>query len=242
MGLARTRTATLGLAVLLGGCAPEDEQAEVEPRTHCAEPTELRASPETIQQAVDFINELPHPVSLDCFIERLERPVPLAATSSLVSLQPAVGSANPRLFLFYGDLIMSVAIDGDPGRTLLEFGEIESGTQTVKGEIAFPVSESLVIDDAFERIENEQGGGTKCRLCHRGERPSELYERGFVSDGLAFIFNEHVDYGEVYAEYLDCRHGLDYSPRCERYRALFEYGEVYESDFPEDFPTFLDYD
>lgn len=241
MDLARCMPA-LGLALLLPGCAQEGEEPEAQTRTHCAEATELQAAPQSIQEAVDFINELPHPVTLDCFIERLERPMPLAATSSLVSLQPAVGAENPRLFLFYGDLIMSVAVDGDPGRTLLEFGEIETGTQTVKGEIEFPVSESLVVDEAFERIENEEGGGSKCRLCHRGERPSEVYERGLVSDGLAFIFAEHVEYGDVYAEYLECRLTLDHSPRCERYRALFEYGEVVDSDFPEDFPTFLDYD
>ncbi len=216
-----------------------DSTAAEPPPTACAEPTDVVGAPQTIGEAVAFIDQLPRPVSLDCFVERLERPLPLNATFSTVSLQPAVGSASPRVFVFYGDLIMSVAVSGD-GRQLLEFGELVSDTQSIKAELEFPIAGAVSTVEAMERVLDVTG--TKCRLCHGSEDPSDAYEMAFVSDALRFREDvERVSLTDLRAEYEACDAQVE-PERCARLDALFGFGEVVDAEFPESLQTIYDYE
>jgi hypothetical protein len=209
------------------------------PATACAEATSLTASPRTIGEAVAFINELPQPLTLDCFLERLERPLAIAATKSVISLQPAVGENSPRLFLFMGELVMSVAVDGH-GFDLLEFGELVGPTRSIKGEIAFPLADTIAPDAPFTRI-FDGADGTGCGICHGGEAPAPEYPQAFVSDALRFPDFEAVAFTVLRREHERCDPVLQ-PERCARLTALFGHGAVEPAAFPETMPTIYDYE
>lgn len=212
---------------------------EPPPPTACAEPTSLTASPRTIGEAVAFINGLPQPLTLDCFLERLERPLAIAATRSVISLQPAVGEASPRLFLFAGELVMSVAVDGH-GFDLLEFGELVAPTRSIKGEIAFPLADPIAHDAPFTRIFDGEDG-TGCGICHGSEAPAPEYPQAFVSDALRFPDFEAVAFADLRREYERCDPAVQ-PERCARLTALFGHGPVEPAAFPESMPTIYDYE
>ena len=210
------------------------------PPTACAEPTSLTASPRTIGEAIAFINELPQPLTLDCFLERLERPLAIAATRSMISLQPAVGDTSPRLFLFLGDeLVLSVAVDGH-GFDLLEFGELVAPTRSIKGEVAFPLDDLLAYDAPFTRI-FDGVDGTNCGICHAEEVAEPRYPQAFVSDALRFPDFEEVAFAVVRDAYEHCDPAAQ-PERCARLTALFGHGPVEAAAFPETMPTIYDYD
>lgn len=209
------------------------------PPTACAQDTDVSAAPQSIGEAIDFINALPHPVTLNCFLERLERPVPLNATWSTVSLQPADGRRSPRVFLFYGDLIMSVATDGVPGTTLLEFGELVAPTKSIKGELAFPIEETLEVTAPLEHVFD--GEGSKCRICHGGEAETPEYDLAFASDALQFRPMEEVELEDLRLEHAQCDATLE-PERCVRLDALFGFGPVEAAAFPEELQTIYDYE
>lgn len=209
------------------------------PPTACAEETDISAAPQNIGEAIEFINALPHPVTLNCFLERLERPVPLNATWSTVSLQPADGRRSPRVFLFYGDLIMSVATDGVPGTTLLEFGEFVAPTKSIKGELAFPIEETLDITAPLQHVFD--GEGSKCRICHGGEAETPEYDLAFASDALRFRAMEEVELDDLKLEHTQCDATVE-PDRCVRLDALFGFGPVVPADFPEGLQTIYDYE
>lgn len=217
----------------------ETGEPDAEPVTACSTPTDVHAAPATIAEAVAFINALPHPVTLDCFLERLDRPLQLASTTSTISLQPAVGERSPRVFLFQGDLIMSVAIDREPGTTLLEFGELVNETKSIKGELEFPVSVAIDIDAPFDRVADEVG--SECRICHGGEEADPTYEGSFSSDALNFRDDQTVELATVLAEFMACD-PQDEPKRCARLHALFGYGPVQDGRFPDTLPTIFDYE
>lgn len=214
-----------------------DSTSTGEPPTPSACPggTTLTASPRTIGEAVEFINALPRPLALDCFLERLERPLLLAATSGVISLQPAVGRQSPRVFLFSGELIMSVAVDGDPGDTLLEFGEVVGPARSIKAELAFPLDGEVSAAAPFERIQ-DTASQTKCAICHRDEAAAPEYPGAFASAALQMVAFDEVPLADMREEYERCDAMAD-PRRCARLAALLGHGDVVQAAFPAEFPT-----
>lgn len=212
----------------------DDPTGEGSTPTACAEVTTLTAAPRTIGEAVEFINALPRPLTLDCFLERLERPLAIAATSGVISLQPAVGRHSPRVFLFSGELIMSIAIDGDPGNNLLEFGEVVGPTRSIKAEIQFPLADPVAATAPFERILD--GDGTVCGFCHRDETAAPDYPGAFASAALQLVAYDEVTLADIRDEYERCDPAAQ-PERCARFAALLGHGEVEQAAFPGEFPT-----
>lgn len=213
---------------------------EPAPPTACAAETTVTGSPRSIGEAVEFINALPRPVTLECFLERLERPLAVAATSSIISLQPAAGDHSPRLFFFNGDLVMSIAVGGDHGFYLLEFGEHVTPTDTIKAELEFPITEEVPLSAPFERVYNGEDG-TGCAICHRGETAVPNYPGAFASDALRFPDLDEVKLSALRGEHERCDPSLQ-PERCARLRALFSHGEVEQGGFPPEMPTIFDYE
>jgi len=60
-------------------------------------------SPGTIEEAVALANGLPFPVTAECYVEALDRPLRIEATKSRTSLQKAEGERSPRVFLWSAD-------------------------------------------------------------------------------------------------------------------------------------------
>ncbi len=208
--------------------------------TACAERTTVTGSPRTIGEAVEFINALPRPLTLECFLERLERPLALTGTSSIVSLQPAVGKHSPRLFLFFGEtLVMSVAVGGDHGFDLLEFGESLAPARSIKGELAFPLDAAVTISAPFARVIERGDDFSKCAICHRHEAAVPNYPLAFASNVLRFRVEEEVTLEALRAEYDLCD-PLAQPERCARLTALLGHGPVESRSFPEALPTIYD--
>ncbi len=216
-----------------GGSSSGDPEAPDTRR--CIPPDDVSASPRTIEEAVTLLNALPAPVTIACFLESLDRPLKVHATSSTFSAQPAFGAENPRVFIFAGDLVMSVVPAGE-GVKLLEFGEFIDDFQTIKGEVELPLEGQLAPSDPYSRILFE--GGTGCGFCHRNEEPAGMVGDVTQYSSLAYQPALHHELAEedVRAAYEACA-DVD-TERCEILTALFDHGPVLFTVFPEDLLTF----
>ncbi|MCA9699534.1 MAG: hypothetical protein KC431_18555, partial [Myxococcales bacterium] len=124
-------------------------------------------SPQTIAEAMDLVNALPAPVTVACFVESLDRPLAINATTSAFSAQISPETRSPRIFIFSGTLIMSIALD-EPGRELLEFAQETSEGRSLKGELITPVA--LPADEflPYDHLRYNEAI-TSCGVCHRDE-------------------------------------------------------------------------
>ena len=216
-----------------------DESSSGEPDApdtrRCIPPPDISASPRTIDEAVTLLNALPAPVDVACFLESLDRPLKIHATASTFSAQPAFGAENPRIFIFAGDLVMSVVSAGE-GAKLLEFGEFVDDFQTIKGEVELPIEGQLEPSDPYSRILFEAGTG--CGLCHRNEH--EVGTLGGVTQYASLAYQPALHHAlaeeDVRESYEACAESD--SDRCEILSALFDHEPVLFTVFPEDLPTF----
>ena len=194
--------------------------------------------PRSIEEVVQLVNSLPAPVGIDCFLQSLDRPLGVAATRSLTSLQPSVGVRSPRMFLFSGPLVMSIVPEGK-GSRLVEFGQFVGEARTLKGELAFPIAGLISPAEAFKGIRN--GSGTTCRVCHASEeRAVDIgYAEAFISRALRPQDRQLVDLETVRRERAICDARVE-PDRCAFLRALFDHGEVSEQNFDRTVPTIFD--
>ncbi|HYX33397.1 MAG TPA: hypothetical protein VE954_09810 [Oligoflexus sp.] len=102
----------------------------------------------TIAGVVALINSLPKPVTLECLVASLKRPLALNATTSVISAQPATSRDKPRIFLQNEGLLLSIV----PGDATLEFGEIWQSIYSIKNELTFPIKEPLSDNAPFVSI------------------------------------------------------------------------------------------
>ena len=191
-----------------------------------------------VTDVVDHLNTLPKPITLDCALTSLPRPLVLNATRSILSAQPAVGQRSPRVFVLYDKLILSVALAG-MGQHLLEFGERRPEARTVKAEIEFPVTSELTHAAPFEQVMFQEGQ-TSCAFCHASELRDESidFTDAFVS--IAYRPTERqaqVTIAELAAELGQCDPGAE-PERCAMLESLFSRGMPLEQDFPAEFVTF----
>lgn len=243
-------TAMLAFALLpltalgCGGCSsPEPEpqagsesQPEPDPEpdlvpASCAIGGEM---PKDAAQLLARIDELGRPLSLPCLLASLPRPLSLVATDSIFSVQPAVGRESPRVFVLGEDMVFSIALAGE-GRELLEFGEWHSSTQTLKGELVFPVEGELSLAQAYVGTDKIS---TRCATCHRNEEPSQAIEGAYFSDAIRPKSNSIVSLEDLEAEHQKCDPEQD-RLRCELLSALFDFGAVEQGAFDEHIPTFF---
>jgi hypothetical protein len=240
-----------GCCSLLGACSEGDDGAGArgaEPSVdgaagagapelgRCAPAPGTTGSPATISETVDLVNGLPKPVSLACFLEALERPLRLVATLSTFSAQPAVGRRSPRIFLFSEGIIHSVVPDGS-ARNLLEMGEATSPGYSIKAEIEFPVTESITLATAFERL--PLGDITSCGVCHDGRVPALGIEGAFESEVLRPADQALVPLAELEDEARRCDATIE-PERCEMLGAVFQHGEVIGAEFQSSLRTIFD--
>lgn len=203
----------------------------------CQAPAEVPNRPSTIEESVALANALPKPLTLPCYLEALARPLPLHATLSVFSAQPASGPGNPRFFIYFAPLVMTVVPAGT-GRHLLEFGEQRAEHRSLKGELEFPLQAQVVPGAVYEQtlFDAELTG---CAFCHASEELDTEVPggRGFVSQSLRPHDNERVSLDSVRSELGSC--DVDAEPeRCAVLDALLGWGEVVDWDFPKDMATF----
>lgn len=201
---------------------------------------EVTTDPQTIEEAIELINALPKPLTVGCFVESLSRPLAVNGTTSVFSAQPAAGDQNPRLFLMRGNLVISV-VPGGTAQPLVEFGEFtgDTQTQTLKGELHFPIEGPLTTFDPFEQVLFREGEASVCGFCHSGEHPSPTIDGAFVSDALRPAYWTVVDL--EWLEYLwrSCDEALE-PDRCAILDGVFGRGEVHDEAFDPNLPAFFE--
>ncbi|HEY6080927.1 MAG TPA: hypothetical protein VIW29_19065, partial [Polyangiaceae bacterium] len=145
---------------------PDGSTAQLE---RCRAPAGVSGRPRTTDEAVQLLNALPKPTTVACFVESLERPLTVFATSSTFSAQPAPSPRSPRVFVRLEGLWLSFVIAGDSS-LLIEFGELLAGEplQSIKGELQLPLQDVVAPSAPYDRVLQE--GGTVCRVCHYDEQ------------------------------------------------------------------------
>jgi hypothetical protein len=198
----------------------------------------LSAPPASVTEIVDHLNTLPRPVSLPCLVSSLPGPLPLHATHSVLSAQPAVGQRSPRIFLLYGQLTMSIALDG-MGKDLLELGEHRPEQRSLKAEIHFPVEDELTHDAPFQRILYREGQ-TSCAFCHRNETRDADVDFAEAFDSVAYRpadYQAATSVSELATLLAQC--DTDMEPqRCAMLKSLFAHGLPIDRAFPAEYATF----
>jgi hypothetical protein len=214
----------------------EGPTAPADPR-RCKPAPGTTGSPGTIEEAVALANGLPFPVTAECFIEALDRPLRIEATSSRTSLQRAEGARSPRVFLRGADsLVISVVLDG-PERDLVEFGQFVAPRRTVKGELEFPLTAPVTTAAALDRVRNpEHPRITRCFVCHDDEEDEPGVPGGRSSLALRPRTNTLVDLATLRAELERCDPALE-PARCRWLAALFSHGPVERRAFEAELPV-----
>lgn len=200
--------------------------------TRCLPGPGAHGAPRNIEQMVALINSLPKPVSIPCFVESLDRPLKIFATNSRASLQLATSPSDPRVFIFSGPLIMSVAADGR-GASLLEASVLQPGNrQSLKSELRFPVTEDVPLALPYSRI--LEGEGTACGFfCHGSEvRDARItFAEAFVSRAIRPSDSSEIKLETLHRLHAECRQPPA-RRRCELLQALLGHGDVQRQDFP----------
>jgi hypothetical protein len=207
------------------------------PTPGCQAPAGVVNRPTTIEQSVALANALPKPLTLPCYLEALARPLPLHATVSQFSAQPALGARNPRLFIYLEPLIMTVVPAGI-GQHLLEFGEQRAGHRSLKGELQFPLEAQVAPGEVYEHALFEPDL-TACAFCHASEERETTVPggQGFVSQSLRPHDGERVALTFLRAELAACDAAAE-PARCAMLASLFGHGEILDWEFPRDMATF----
>lgn len=212
-------------------------QATVDPR-RCKPEAGTTGSPSTIEEAVALANGLPFPVTAECFVEALDRPLRLEATESQASVQPAVGARSPRVFVWSTDsLVMALAVDG-PGRNLIEFGQFVSRRRSVKGELEFPLSAPVTTATALQRVRNvEYPRITSCFVCHDSERDESSVPGGRSSLAIRPRPSTLVDIASLVDQHARCDPKTE-AARCRWLEAIVGHGPVEHRPFDANLPLF----
>jgi hypothetical protein len=232
------------LICFLSACGRDSASSDPDPANEpTAETPDPSCSPVTqsitkIAEVVALINSLPKPLSLDCLIASLKRPFALNATASVISAQPATSRDRPRIFLHNEGLFLSVV----PGDNLLEFGETWQNVYSIKGELSFPIKETLSDNAPFVSIGpifSQSQNQTRCGgPCHG--TTLEYSNQGGVTVFASQIVRPNpelnVTLDELKEAWKQCSTPDDAA--CQLYNALFDEAEPLPFEFNEDFPFF----
>lgn len=203
----------------------------------CTTPDGMSGAPQSIDEAVQLINALPKPLTIGCFLQSLARPLKVNLTNSTTSAQPADSTSNPRIFVMMDALVISVVPKG-VGSKVVEFSQFVDSSNTIKGEIEFPVQQNMARSAPFDRI--RFGSGTVCVFCHSGESryTAITYADAFQSKAFRPRPDTVVPLSGLKNEFSNCSPALE-PERCQILRGLFGQGQVIESHFPSALPTFF---
>jgi hypothetical protein len=208
-------------------------EEEVDPNAPCRPANGVSGRPDTISQAIILLNTLPKPVTLECFLQALDRPLTVYMTSSDDSLQPSPGARSPRTFIINGNLVMSIVFDGT-ARNTLEFGYRPEVSRSIKAEILFPLTTDVNERTLFDRVRVTERT-TQCGICHVGEAHEDFpgFPLGvFASDVIVPFAMEEVSIDSMMAEVASCDAAAE-EYRCGLLSAMFEQGELVPGTLPE---------
>ena len=191
-------------------------------------------NPTTIAGVVQLINALPKPLTIDCFISALKTPLSVFAVNNKGSAQPAYDLKNPRIFIIIENKLTLSVVPMGIGYRLLEMSELKNSTQSVKGELAFPIYGDVLNSEPFESIlEEGSASSTNCKLCHTNESRIMGY------DGPAIISNivKPNESARVLQGFMQYQAGIcdprQTPNRCNLLKAIYIDGAAVDTAFPE---------
>jgi hypothetical protein len=220
---------TVLLGITITSCT--DDKGDSSSSTSCTDVTETLGAPKSIQETIALINALPRPVTMECFLTSLKAPLSVFAVNNKFSAQPAVDQASPRIFILQNKFVLSV-VPGGVGRSLLEFSELNIGSESYKGELEFPINETVTI----EQILNQTTGTSttsNCINCHSGERKIDYKSLGnlFVSNVVAPNESQRVVQPYLKAQAAACNPAIN-KYRCDMLNAIYIKGQAQDAAFP----------
>lgn len=188
--------------------------------------------PTTIDKVIELASALPKPLEIHCFLEALQPPLKIYAVDSVASAQPSSGKGNPRIFIIFDKLILSVVPAGE-GRDLLELSQIVSRDLSVKGEIEFPVKTQLLPSAPYTRILDGRFGATSCVFCHNQESAYPAITTGpaYQSLLIAPSFSQRVRQDYMRFQTTNCDNTVD-PFRCQMLRSIYKFGQAQDGAWP----------
>jgi hypothetical protein len=217
---------------------PSPSPTQTVERSPCTAPAGFAFPLVEIEDVITLLNSMPKPIDIPCFLDVLPRPLAVNATESQLSVQPALGAASPRIFLFFEDLIVTFAVQGEGAKTV-EFSYLLSDKTSVKGELRFPVDDTLTVDAPYREIVDSSGDFTRCSACHSGEEaaPPRFGPYAFSSKAIKPFANRNVSKTQLDALHKSCAGKRDF--RCDIINALFGGGTVETREFPAGMSNFF---
>jgi hypothetical protein len=203
------------ILVLLSACGGVQQPVQPPPinkpieARNCSAPNGLTLT--DIESVTDWINAMPKPLDLPCFIESLPRPLYVNMIDSVFSAQPSNGPGNPRIFIFLDKLILSVVPEEIPDPrelkeqvNLLELSFETKDQKSIKAEIAFPVKRQMNYGEAYIRLISIFKV-SDCGICHDREvlvnhiDGQEVFESDILRpyDGSEVPMHEISDAAEI---------------------------------------------
>jgi hypothetical protein len=215
------------------GCAPASSGGAA---GACA-PAAGAAQPRSIGDVVQLLNAASKPVDLPCALALIPGALQIAASTSTASLQPALGSRSPRIFLLLDPLVATVVPEG-AGAALMELGQRDGDALSIKGELQFPVTAELPPSGPFDHALFSDTV-TTCAFCHAGETPAPQagFADAFESQAFRPAPSTAVGVDELRAEREACDPATE-PYRCGMLGALFDRAAVTAGDFPAGYVTF----
>ncbi len=213
-----------------------DEEKSKLAQGPCVLPKGFVFSEYTMESMTALFNAMPKPIDIPCVLDVLPRPLKINATSSDLSVQPAQGESSPRVFLKLENLILTFALSGD-GAQMIEFSLLLSDLRSVKGELAFPLTEKLGVTTIYDHILKAEGGGTRCVGCHFDETPAggKFPATAFSSKALRPFTRQDVSLDILKQLKGLCTDTTDL--KCRLLESIYRGQDPQSFDFPEAMPT-----
>lgn len=191
-----------------------------------------KTEPKSIKEFVDLVNILPKPLTVPCLVSVLKGPLSIYAIDNIFSAQPSAGFTSPRIFIINTPLIISVVPDGS-GKNNIELSEITSLYKSVKGDLLFPIENTLSVDEVFNRVLVPTLNGSQCVGCHGGENRNlgnykdyMAYETGLLTPND----QQRVPTNQLLFFKQQCTGQNDY--RCQMLKAFYNNGYPVDVIFP----------
>lgn len=233
-------SAVLAAAAALQGCGGSQPPGD-SPGVICVPPAGAVIT--DVQSVVDWLNAMPKPVTLPCFIESLPRPLNIQSALSEFSAQPSLGQRSPRIFFFFDRLILTVVADQDFAEyphPLLEMSYLvdEQELITTKAELKFPITDTLSPAAPYTGLSfNDRI--SQCSFCHPKESVLARLDDIPIYQSSILKPTTPLPISQLYVENDNCI--VEEEPhRCAMLSSIVDHGELQPYSFPAGAPTIFD--
>jgi hypothetical protein len=128
------------------------------------------------------------------------------------------------MFLFFGNLILSVVPDGT-ARDEIEFSVKRDATTSLKGSLDFPITAPVSTAAPYASV------SSRCMGCHGPLRPDSLISGGLDNFYTPAAPSTQVPLSDVQSQAASCN-AATRPERCAMLSALFNNGPVQSAAFP----------